>query len=96
MTNARDGMNYAPPFSMTEKVVAPGDFVFAASHFDHGHIFGQIEGAIAKILEARLDDNASATGRVQSQDSLTNDMDAGSAPAASYQDSSRYDMAFRL
>jgi predicted dehydrogenase len=37
-------MNYAPDMSRMNKVVAPGEFVFAASHFDHGHIYGQIGG----------------------------------------------------
>lgn len=39
----KDGMNYAPQ-AASEKVVAPGEFVFAASHFDHGHIYGQTRG----------------------------------------------------
>ncbi|MBN1558207.1 MAG: Gfo/Idh/MocA family oxidoreductase [Lentisphaerae bacterium] len=43
----RDGMNYAPESAATETVVAPGEFVFAASHFDHGHIFGQAKGLAA-------------------------------------------------
>ena len=41
---SKDGMNYAPDMSGMEKVVKPGEFVFAASHFDHGHIYGQISG----------------------------------------------------
>ncbi|MBT3294817.1 MAG: Gfo/Idh/MocA family oxidoreductase [Verrucomicrobia bacterium] len=44
MSGQRDGMNYVPESGATEAVVAPGDFVFAASHFDHGHIYGQIGG----------------------------------------------------
>jgi predicted dehydrogenase len=40
-------MNYAPQSSATQKVVEPGAFVFAASHFDHGHIYGQIGGLAA-------------------------------------------------
>lgn len=40
----RDGMNYAPDTAAIRRVVAPGEFVFAASHFDHGHIYGQIAG----------------------------------------------------
>lgn len=40
----RDGMNYAPSAAITKKVVAPGEFNFAATHFNHGHIFGQISG----------------------------------------------------
>lgn len=41
---SRDGMNYAPDMSGMKPVVEPGEFVFAASHFDHGHIYGQING----------------------------------------------------
>ncbi len=41
---SRDGMNYQPLSAATEQVVKPGEFVFAASHFDHGHIYGQISG----------------------------------------------------
>ncbi len=44
MSNARDGMNFAPDFPKTEPVVRPGEFVFAAAFFDHGHIYGQIDG----------------------------------------------------
>jgi len=41
---SKDGMNYAPDMSGNKAVVKPGEFVFAASHFDHGHIYGQING----------------------------------------------------
>jgi len=41
---SRDGMNYAPDTSGMKPVVEPDEFVFAASHFDHGHIYGQISG----------------------------------------------------
>lgn len=41
---SKDGMNYAPDMSGNQTVVRPGEFVFAASHFDHGHIYGQISG----------------------------------------------------
>ncbi|HMP76702.1 MAG TPA: Gfo/Idh/MocA family oxidoreductase [Kiritimatiellia bacterium] len=44
MSSARDGMNYAPPMKAQKPVVAPGDFVFAAAQFDHGHIYAQIDG----------------------------------------------------
>ncbi len=37
------GMNYAPE-SPARPVVAPGEFVFAAAHLDHGHIYGQCNG----------------------------------------------------
>lgn len=42
-----DGMNYAP-VGQAKPVVGPGDFVFAASHLEHGHIYGQVNG----LLEA--------------------------------------------
>jgi predicted dehydrogenase len=38
-----DGANYAPS-ATTERVVAPGEFCFAAVHLDHGHIYGQANG----------------------------------------------------
>ena len=41
---SRDGMNYAPDMSGMKPVVSPGEFAFAASHFDHGHIYGQVAG----------------------------------------------------
>ncbi len=44
MTPSRDGMNYAPTAAKPQPVVAPGDFTFAAAYFDHGHIYGQING----------------------------------------------------
>lgn len=37
--NASDGMNYAPK-GKAQAVVKPGEFVFSAARFDHGHIFG--------------------------------------------------------
>ena len=44
MSQARDGHLYAPAFPETKPVVKPGEFLFAATHFDHGHIYGQIDG----------------------------------------------------
>lgn len=43
MTSIGDGANYAPS-SDAEKVVEPGEFVFAAAFLDHGHINGQCNG----------------------------------------------------
>ncbi|MDZ8119844.1 Gfo/Idh/MocA family protein [Pontiella agarivorans] len=37
------GADYAPT-AETEKVVAPGEFVFASAFLDHGHIHGQTNG----------------------------------------------------
>ncbi len=42
-TNRSDGMSYAPR-GKPSPVVAAGDFVFAAAHLDHGHIYGQCNG----------------------------------------------------
>lgn len=62
--STRDGMNYAPSSSATQAVVKPGEFVFAASHFDHGHIYGQIGGLAAAggTLKYVYDDQ---TGRAE-------------------------------
>src|SRR5687767_10533340 len=46
-TQKADGMNYAPQ-GKPSPVVKPGEFVFAAAHLDHGHIYGQCNG----LLEA--------------------------------------------
>ncbi len=47
MLRVRQPATYAPVSAATEVVVKPGEFVFAASHFDHGHIYGQINGLAA-------------------------------------------------
>ena len=39
------GMNYAPQ-GKPQPVVKPGEFVFAAAHLDHGHIYGMSNGLI--------------------------------------------------
>ena len=65
----------------------------------HVTIFGQIEGPIAKILEARLDDGKPNGGRVQSglaTGSSVNMDTASTGSGATYSDSERYNMAFRL
>jgi len=65
----------------------------------HVTIFGQIEGPIAKIIEARLDDGAPDTGRVQAVDAAsttTDPMKPTATPAGAYDDGKRYNMAFRL
>ena len=43
MTKRGDGMTYAPK-GTARAVVAPGDFVMAAAHLDHGHIYGMCNG----------------------------------------------------
>jgi prepilin-type N-terminal cleavage/methylation domain-containing protein len=65
----------------------------------HVTIFAQIEGSIARILEARLDDGDRARGRMRGNVSGTaNGMDDTTAliSPATYIESSRYDLAFRL
>jgi predicted dehydrogenase len=49
---ASDGMNYAPQ-GKPAPVVQPGEFVFAATHLDHGHIYGQCNGLIEAGGELR-------------------------------------------
>jgi hypothetical protein len=64
----------------------------------HVTIFGQIEGPIARILEARLDDEEPDAGRIQSN--VTTGSMAVVVPGpyvlADYLDSLRYNVAFRL
>jgi len=56
----------------------------------HVTVFGNLEGPIARILEARLDDGDPANGRVRAGDSGT------ATAATAYNDDQRYDVAFRL
>ncbi len=65
----------------------------------HVTIFGQIEGPIANIIEARLDDGLPNAGRIQSGCSSCAppiDMVTAAAGSATYDDAERYSMAFRL
>ena len=61
----------------------------------HVTVFGAIEGPIARILEARLDDGKPDSGRVQADESGA-DMTAASSGSTAYDDAKRYDIAFRL
>lgn len=62
----------------------------------HVTIFGQLEGAVVKIIEARLDDSIPGTGRIQS-DVTGQSMYSGDASLAiNYEDALRYNVAFRL
>jgi len=45
--NVSDGMNYAP-VGKPQPVVKPGEFIFSATHLDHGHIYGMTNA----LLEA--------------------------------------------
>jgi len=49
---ASDGMSYAPQ-GKPAPVCAPGDFPFAATHLDHGHIYGQCNGLVEAGGELR-------------------------------------------
>ena len=63
----------------------------------HVIIFGQIEGPISRILEARLDDGDRDDGRIQSIEvGSAEAMDDAAAGAATYLEAERYHMAFRL
>ncbi len=43
MTQKMDGMTYAPK-GKPQPVVGPGEFVFAATALEHGHIYGMCNG----------------------------------------------------
>ena len=65
----------------------------------HVTVFGQIEGPIAKIVEARLDDGSPQGGRVQASCtscSPAEDIDNDASGSSAYDDAERYDIAFRL
>ena len=62
----------------------------------HVTIFGAIEGPIATIVEARLDDGAPESGRIQSNISGVSMAGATTSAITAYTDDKRYDMAFRL
>jgi prepilin-type N-terminal cleavage/methylation domain-containing protein len=66
----------------------------------HVTVFGGIDGPIAKIIESRLDDGKPATGRVQAAVATSapdRGMDkSGTNALTAYDDSKRYNMAFRL
>ncbi len=63
----------------------------------HVTIFGAIEGPIAKIIEGRLDDTLPDSGRIQSTLATDNDLSSATGTAeVAYDDSKRYNMAFRL
>jgi predicted dehydrogenase len=52
MSQKSDGMNYAPQ-GKPSPVVKSGEFVFAAAHLDHGHIYGQCNGLIEAGAELK-------------------------------------------
>ena len=66
----------------------------------HVTVFGQIEGPIAKIIEARLDDGVPDGGRIQGGcASCATPVDLNNPAAVadtSYADDERYSLAFRL
>ena len=57
MSQKSDGQNYAPQ-GRPSPVVKPGEFIFAAAHLEHGHIYGQCNG----LLEAGGDLMAGGRG----------------------------------
>jgi prepilin-type N-terminal cleavage/methylation domain-containing protein len=65
----------------------------------HVTIFGSIEGPIASIIEARLDDGLATTGRIQADTTSALMDDPGTTSVVvngKYLDNARYFMAFRL
>ncbi len=65
----------------------------------HVLVFGALEGAITKILEARLDDTFPHSGRVRAELTSLNTINTAptTAPGAgAYGDENRYNIAFRL
>lgn len=49
---SKDGMNYAPKGDV-KRVVEPGQFIFAATNLDHGHIYGMCNGLVEAGGELR-------------------------------------------
>ena len=47
-----DGMSYAPS-GRSAPVCGPGEFVMAAAHLDHGHIYGQCNGLVEAGAQLR-------------------------------------------
>jgi len=62
----------------------------------HVTVFGSIEGPIASILEARLDDGDPQTGRIQSSSTVAEIDAVATSTDAAYVDDARYFMVFRL
>ncbi|MCP4983586.1 MAG: prepilin-type cleavage/methylation domain-containing protein [Gammaproteobacteria bacterium] len=63
----------------------------------HAIIYGSIEGAIAKILESRIDDGIPISGRIQSDlTPASMNINAISTAGPDYLDSLRYFMAIRI
>jgi prepilin-type N-terminal cleavage/methylation domain-containing protein len=62
----------------------------------HVTIFGQLEGPIARILEARLDDEKPDAGRIQANTTVGSMAVDATFILADYDDSLRYNVAFRL
>jgi prepilin-type N-terminal cleavage/methylation domain-containing protein len=91
-----DGLNGTKPSNAYGGQIGIQDG--AISLAGHVTIFGEIEGPIARIVEARLDDGDAGKGRVQSNLSIPgNGMAAGAASdSAIYNDDVRYDVAFHL
>jgi prepilin-type N-terminal cleavage/methylation domain-containing protein len=62
----------------------------------HVIIFGGIEGGIARIVEARLDDGNPKFGRIQANVSGITMVAGTTSASTAYAEDERYDMAFRL
>jgi prepilin-type N-terminal cleavage/methylation domain-containing protein len=62
----------------------------------HVTIFGSIEGSIAKIIEARLDDGKRKTGRIQGNLIGRSMRFVNSLSGPDYDNAKKYNLAFRL
>jgi len=95
---SRDGINYLPAMKPLP-VVEPGEFFFAASHFDHGHIYGQTRGLVnaggickyvlepdAKRLEPLRDLIEAGTKIASSMDEIFDDPDVRLVTSAAIPD----------
>ena len=59
-------------------------------------MFGSIEGSIAAIIEARLDDGNPRTGRIQSDSTAALMALTAASTVDAYVDTNRYFMAFQM
>jgi len=91
-----DGLNGTKPSNAYGGQIGVQDGAIGIA--GHVTIFGEIEGPIARIVEARLDDGDAGAGRVQANIAGgVNGMGPGApSDGAVYDDTQRYNVAFRL
>ena len=62
----------------------------------HVTVFGNLDGVFIKIIESKLDDGKPQTGNIQAEDSSRVLSRGTTSLATSYQDNTRYNVAFHL